>query len=149
MLLMKVKSNAECSAWSILQYFWPALSHSRPWKPILVSILSGSLRLVLLYNPKVSSSPWRWSADPYLFLFESVHFLDHLMLWCGWWCHPGPCLRGKTAGSLLYKPCLDVSLFSLALPSEWEQPRQGDVCTCSRNVQLQLCLQRPSLKEGN
>ena len=24
--LMKVKSIAECSLWSILQYFWPALS---------------------------------------------------------------------------------------------------------------------------
>ena len=24
--LMKVKSIAECSPWSILQYFWPALS---------------------------------------------------------------------------------------------------------------------------
>ena len=24
--LMKVKSVAECSPWSILQYFWPALS---------------------------------------------------------------------------------------------------------------------------
>ena len=25
-LLMKVESIAECSNWSILQYFWPALS---------------------------------------------------------------------------------------------------------------------------
>ena len=24
--LMKVESIAECSSWSILQYFWPALS---------------------------------------------------------------------------------------------------------------------------
>ena len=32
--LMKVKSIAECSPWSILQYFWPALSHNRSWKPI-------------------------------------------------------------------------------------------------------------------
>ena len=51
--LMKVKSIAECSPWSILQYFWPALSDNRSWKPILVFFLSGRLRQVLLYywNP--------------------------------------------------------------------------------------------------
>ena len=32
--LMKVESMAECSPWSILQYFWPALSDDRYWKPI-------------------------------------------------------------------------------------------------------------------
>ena len=31
---MKVESIAECSLWSILQYFWPALSDDRSWKPI-------------------------------------------------------------------------------------------------------------------
>ena len=31
--LMKVKSIAECSPWSILQYFWPALSDNHFWKP--------------------------------------------------------------------------------------------------------------------
>ena len=30
--LMKVESIAECSRWSILQYFWPALSDNRSWK---------------------------------------------------------------------------------------------------------------------
>ena len=34
--LMKVESIAECSLWSILQYFWPALSDNRSWKPFLV-----------------------------------------------------------------------------------------------------------------
>ena len=33
-ILMKVKSFAECSSWSILQYFWAALSNNRSWKPI-------------------------------------------------------------------------------------------------------------------
>ena len=32
--LMKVKSIAECSHWSILQYFWPSLSDNRSWKPV-------------------------------------------------------------------------------------------------------------------
>ena len=35
--------------WSILQYFWPALSDNRSVKPILVFCLSGRLRQVLLY----------------------------------------------------------------------------------------------------
>ena len=29
---MKVESIAECPPWSILQYFWPALSHNQSWK---------------------------------------------------------------------------------------------------------------------
>ena len=41
---MKVKRIAECSPWSILQYFWPALSDN--WS----CFLSGCLRQVLLYN---------------------------------------------------------------------------------------------------
>ena len=32
--LTKVERTAECSPWSILQYFWPALSDNRSWKPI-------------------------------------------------------------------------------------------------------------------
>ena len=46
--LMKVESIAECSIWSILQYFWPALSDNQSWKTILVFILSGRLRQILL-----------------------------------------------------------------------------------------------------
>ena len=49
--LMKVESIAECSKGSILQilqYFWPALSNNRSWKPILVFFLSDRLRQALL-----------------------------------------------------------------------------------------------------
>ena len=53
--LMKVKSIAECSPWSILQYFWPALSNNRNEKPILVVNLSGPLRQVLLYIENYAS----------------------------------------------------------------------------------------------
>ena len=53
---MKVESIAECSPWSILQYFWPALSNSRSWKPILVFFSSGHLRQVLLYKHKKGAS---------------------------------------------------------------------------------------------
>ena len=47
--LMKVESIAECSVWSILQYFWPALSDNLSWKPILGLFESDSFTQVLLY----------------------------------------------------------------------------------------------------
>ena len=47
--LMKVKSIAECSKGSILQYFWPALSDNRSWKPIFGLLESGRFTQVLLY----------------------------------------------------------------------------------------------------
>ena len=47
--LMKVKSIAECSHWSILQYFGPALSDNHSQKQFLVFVLSGRLRQILLY----------------------------------------------------------------------------------------------------
>ena len=47
--LMKVNSISECSTWSILQYFWPALSDNLLWKTIFVCFPSGHLRQVLLY----------------------------------------------------------------------------------------------------
>ena len=48
--LLKVDSIiAECSFWSILQYFWPALSNNRSWKPIFWSFVSGRLRQGLLF----------------------------------------------------------------------------------------------------
>ena len=34
---MKVESITECSIWSILQYFWAALSNNWSWKPIFSS----------------------------------------------------------------------------------------------------------------
>ena len=46
--LMKAESIAECSPWSILQYFWPALRDNWSWKPIFDLLFSGHLRQVLL-----------------------------------------------------------------------------------------------------
>ena len=46
--LMKVKSIAECS-WSILQYFWHALSDNWSWKPIFGLFESGRFTQVLLH----------------------------------------------------------------------------------------------------
>ena len=53
--LMKVESVAECSPWSILQYFWPELSDDRLENQFLVPFLSGRLRQVSLYFYVVSS----------------------------------------------------------------------------------------------
>ena len=50
--LMKVQIIAECSAWSILQYFWPALSKNKSWKPIFCLFESGRFTQVSLYNIK-------------------------------------------------------------------------------------------------
>ena len=52
--LMKVESIAECLSWSILQYFWPALSEKRSWKTIFGLFLSGCLRQVLMNLNKCS-----------------------------------------------------------------------------------------------
>ena len=48
--LMKVESIAECSHWSILQNFWPALSDYWCSKPIFFLLEGGRLRQVLLYH---------------------------------------------------------------------------------------------------
>ena len=47
--LIKVKSIAECSPWSILQYFWPGLSDNMSWKRICGLFESGCFTQVLLY----------------------------------------------------------------------------------------------------
>ena len=47
--VMKVENFAECSPWSILQYFWPALSDNWSWKAILGLFESARFTQVLLY----------------------------------------------------------------------------------------------------
>ena len=47
--LMKVERIAECSPWSILQYFGPALSDNWSLKPFFGLFESGRFRQVLLY----------------------------------------------------------------------------------------------------
>ena len=46
--IMKVESIAECSPWSILHHFWPALSDNWSWKRIFGLFESGRFRQVLL-----------------------------------------------------------------------------------------------------
>ena len=47
---MQVKSIAECSKWSILQYFSPSLTFYLPLRSLFCLFLSGHLSEVLLYN---------------------------------------------------------------------------------------------------
>ena len=47
--LMQIKSIAECSKGSILQYFRPSLRYHLSLKPLFCLFLSGCLRHVLLY----------------------------------------------------------------------------------------------------
>ena len=65
--VMKVESIAECSPWSILQYFRPALSDNWSWKPIYgilrVSVLHRSRSLawsILQYFRPALSDNWSW-----------------------------------------------------------------------------------------
>ena len=48
-LLMQVKSIAECSKWSILQFFLPSLSYQLLLRSSFCLFLSGRLTQVLLY----------------------------------------------------------------------------------------------------
>ena len=67
-ILMKVESIAECSPWSILQYFWPALKDIQ--NQFLVFFLSGRLRQVLLYT-----------------LYEVFSLKKVMILWTLYACH--------------------------------------------------------------
>ena len=53
--LMQVKSIAECSNGSILQYFRPSLSYLLSLRSLFCLFLSGHLRQVLLYMTMYSS----------------------------------------------------------------------------------------------
>ena len=56
---MKVKSIAECSPWSILQYFWPSLSDKWSLKPI-----SGIFRVAFLDRFYCTQCWSRWRLRP-------------------------------------------------------------------------------------
>ena len=55
---MTVKSIAECSPRSILQYFWPALSDKWSWKSIFGVFESRHFTQVLLYIEWNKTNAW-------------------------------------------------------------------------------------------
>ena len=73
--LMKVKSIAEYSNGSILQYFWPALSDNWSWKPVFlffrVAILHRFWSILQYFWPALSDN-WSWKP---VFLFFRVAIL--------------------------------------------------------------------------
>ena len=60
--LLKVKGIAECSPWNILQYFWPALSNNRSWKPIFCLFESGC------FTVKGETTLTKLAPSPYFFV---------------------------------------------------------------------------------
>ena len=71
--LMKVESIAECSRGSILQYFWPALSHNWSWKPIFGLFESGRFTQVLLYQLLISGKYNGTSSKSMLIQIHSLY----------------------------------------------------------------------------
>ena len=71
--LIKVKSIAECSPWSILQYFWSALSNNRSWKPIFGLLIGWPLKTGFTVSTKyVISNSWAKMRD----MFHKFSFLS-------------------------------------------------------------------------
>ena len=79
--LMKVKSIAECSPWSILQYFWHALSDSCSWKPIDES---GCFRQVLSACDKYHYCTfyWYWIIAMFYIKYLVENALNTNTCWC-------------------------------------------------------------------
>ena len=93
--LMKVESIAECSPWSILQYFWPSLSVNRFCEPMFCVLLSCLLKagflvqhgfiegfggaggLVMLYAN--SKSKWQHVHSHRLISAFAIHFLEGIL----------------------------------------------------------------------
>ena len=81
-LLMQVKSIAECSKGSILQYFQPSLSYHLSLKSFFCLFLSGRLRQTLLYMCLMGISKVLWHRKRYSCKFIQVlsmtnpHLLD-------------------------------------------------------------------------
>ena len=75
--LMKGESIAECSPWSILQYFWPALSDSWSEKQFRV-FESGRFRQVYCtYGPGNTMTEHRNPLNPFILGPVNMYFFKH------------------------------------------------------------------------
>ena len=68
--LMKVESIAECSPWSILQYFWPALRDNQLLKTTFGLLFEWQLKTGFTISPK----------STYKFIFFTEHLILRLLL---------------------------------------------------------------------
>ena len=70
---MNAKSIAECSPWSILQYFWPALSDNWSWNMFLKMVFENRflvfLRVAVLHKFYCTRKAIQMGQMPYLFYF--------------------------------------------------------------------------------
>ena len=98
--LMKVKRIAECSTWSILQYFWPAIRDNWPWKPIFCLFERGRFT-VDPFMPKISIFLWCLHSCYFNFLMQAVW--SRLHIWVEW-CQ----LKTITSTDVTMKTCSSV-----------------------------------------
>ena len=74
--LMKVKRIAECSPWSILQYFWHTLSHNPTWKLIFALFWEWSF--------KTGFTAWNWISALKTSYRAPDKLLDQLGIYATW-----------------------------------------------------------------
>ena len=75
--LLQVKSIAECSNWSSLQYFRPSFTYYLSLRSLFCLFLSGRFRQVL---PYYTTESLRASKDGGFFSFVEKHALKHYVL---------------------------------------------------------------------
>ena len=79
---MQVKSVAECSKGSILQYFWASLSYHLLLRPLFCVFLSGCLRQVLLYINFIIK--WNVFVSNFIFrhpVYEIIYYASCVSVW--------------------------------------------------------------------
>ena len=81
--LMQVKSIAECSMGSILQYFRPSLSYHLSLRSLIGLFLSGRLRQVLLYFNQPCLFPFHFQTkySPNANLYVTCSKDGHIKIW--------------------------------------------------------------------
>ena len=102
--LMEVESIAECSPWSILQYFWPALSDDWSWKTIFDIFETGRFRQVFLYRHIFS---WIVSCPLSITAKQNyhMHFIKFIL---------------KTYCELIFSRFWSSAILDFCCPSEWK-----------------------------
>ena len=132
---MKVKRLAECSPWSILQYFWPELSDN--WS----SFLSGHLRQVLLYNQQ---SIYIYACKCLICLGPSFQKMNNIF--CSMGSFGPPTLKKIWSPAYMYEPglmktVLHQNFMILAWLWCWEGSHKPDLIRTKKG--------RPSCREGH
>ena len=132
---MKVESIAECSLWSILQYFWTALSDNWSWKPIFCLFESGRFTQVLLYFLIQLSLCWCFTSQSTNFQSCWDKFLSSIIITAD----KASCLRTQYSASNVSRtrdpsiPCKHSSNWALRFSI---QLSKHVFCVLNRTVSL-------------